>query len=171
MKVKLIMKKIIPVFFLLLLCDFSFGQENEVTKIFLLRHTETIDDGTRDPKLSEKGIERAKKWAAVLRSEKIDKVYSTDLKRTQALARIIANSQGIEKINSYKRDLDVKVFLSEVKSKTVVVSGHSNTTPFFVNKLIGEEKYQQIEDADYSNLFMVTCFSKERVSVILLKIN
>jgi len=166
------MKKKILVFFLfLLLCDFSFGQEIEVTKIFLIRHTETEVDGTRDPSLSEKGIKRAKKWATVLRSEKIDKVYSTDLKRTQALAHVIANSQNIERIDYYKRDMDVKLFLKEIEGKTVVISGHSNTTPFFVNKFIGEEKYQQIEDADYSSLFMVTYFSNERVSDILLKIN
>jgi len=166
------MKKIILVLLLLLLLsDFSFGQENEVTKIFLLRHTETIDDGTRDPELSEKGIERAKKWVAVLRNEKIDKVYSTDLKRTQSLARIIANSQDVEKINSYERDMDVKRFLKEIKGKTIVVTGHSNTTPFFVNKIIREEKYQQIEDADYRSLFIVTCFSKEKATAILLKVN
>lgn len=166
------MKKIILVLFLLLLLsDFSFGQENEMTKIFLIRHTETLDDGTRDPDLSEKGIERANKWAAVLRSEKIEKVFSTDLKRTQALARIIANSQGIERIISYKRDLDIEEFLHDIKGQTVVVSGHSNTTPFIVNKLIGKEKFQQIDDVDYGNLFIVTLFSKEKASVTLIKIN
>ena len=166
------MKKIILVLFLLLLLsDFSFGQENEMTKIFLLRHTETLDDGTRDPELSKKGIDRAKKWTAILQSEKIDKVYSTDLKRTRALALTIANSQGIERITSYKRDLDMEIFLKEIKGKTVVVSGHSNTTPFMVNKLIGKEKFQQINDGDYGNLYIVTYFSKEKVSHTLLKIN
>lgn len=166
------MKKIIlALLLLLLLSNFSFGQENGVTKIFLIRHSETIDDGTRDPELSEKGIERAKKWAIILQKEKIEKVYSTDLKRTQALARIIADSQGIERIISYKRDLDVDFFLNEIKGQTVVVSGHSNTTPFFVNKLIGQEKFQQIEDTDYGNLFIVTYYSKEKVTVTLLKID
>jgi len=142
-----------------------------VTKIFFIRHTETVDDGTRDPDLSEKGIERANKWAAVFQSEKIELVYSTDLKRTQALARIIANSQGIERIISYKRDLDVEEFLNEIKGQTVVVSGHSNTTPIFVNKLIREEKFQQINDVDYGNLFIVTFFSKEKASVTLIKVD
>ena len=103
------MKKIIlALLLLLLLSNFSFGQENGVTKIFLIRHTKTVDDGTRDPQLSEKEIERASKWAEVLQKEKIDLVYATDLKRTQALARIIADYQGTERIISYKRDLDVK---------------------------------------------------------------
>jgi len=164
------MKKIILVLFLLTI-NSSFGQETEVTKIFLIRHTETLDDGTRDPVLSEKGIERANKWAEVLGQEKIDLVYATDLKRTQALARIIANSQGIEKIITYQRDIDIETFLKVIKGKTVMVSGHSNTTPFIVNKIIREEKYQQIEDADYGNLFIVNYFSKEKVTDILLKVN
>ena len=129
------MKKIILVLFLLTI-NSSFGQEMEVTKIFLIRHTETLDGGTRDPVLSEKGIERANKWAEVLGQEKIDLVYSTDLKRTQALARIIANSQGIERIYSYQRNIDVETFLKEIKGKVVLVSGHSDTTPFLVNKFI-----------------------------------
>lgn len=149
----------------------SFGQSQELTKIFLIRHTETLEDGTRNPDLSLKGKERAIKWADVLGSEKIDKVYSTDLKRTQALARIIADSQGIEKVISYERDLEVKKFVKEIYGKTVVVSGHSNTTPFLVNKLIGEEKYQQIEDSEYGNLYVVTFLSKDKVSVTLLNIN
>ncbi len=165
------MKKIIlPVFFLLF-SILSFVQDQEVTKIFLIRHSETIDDGTRDPGLSEKGIERAKKWTAILQSEKIDKVYSTDLKRTRALARTIANSQGIERLISYERDLDMEIFLKEIKGKTVAVSGHSNTTPFIVNNLIGKEKFQQIDDSDYGNLFIVTYYSKEKVTVTLLKID
>jgi len=164
------MKKIILVL-LLLTINSGYGQKTELTKIFLLRHTETADDGTRDPKLSEKGIERANKWAEVLGQEKIDLVYSTDLKRTQALARIIANSQGIERIISYQRDIDVETFLKEIKGKVVMVSGHSNTTPFFVNKLIGEEKYRQIEDTDYASLFIVTYYSKSNITDILLKVN
>jgi len=163
--------KIILLVLFLITFNSIFGQEKEVTKIFLIRHTETLDDGTRDPVLSEKGIERANKWAAVLQKEKIDAVYATDLKRTQTLARIIADYQGIEEINSYKRDLDIEEFLKEIKGKTIVVSGHSNTTPFFVNKLIGEEKYRQIEDTDYSNFFIITYYSKEKVTDVLLKIN
>ena len=50
-----------------------------------------------------------------------------------------------------------------------MVSGHSNTTPFLVNKIIEKEKYQQIEDTDYGSLFIVTYYSKEKVT--LLKIN
>ena len=164
------MKKIILALFLVL-TNFIFSQNNEVTTIFLIRHTETIDDGTRDPDLSEKGIERANKWAEVLGQEKIDLVYSTDLKRTHALARIIANSQGIERIYSYQRDIDVETFLNVIKGKTAMVSGHSNTTPFFVNKIIGKEKYRQIKDTEYGSLFIVTFYSKSKVTDILLKVN
>ncbi len=39
---------------------------------------------------------------------------------------------------------------------TILISGHSNTTPMLVNKLISEERYEQFEDSDYDNLFVVT---------------
>ena len=38
---------------------------------------------------------------------------------------------------------------------TVLISGHSNTTPMLVNRLIGKERYQQFDESDYDNLFIV----------------
>ncbi|MBT8290569.1 MAG: histidine phosphatase family protein, partial [Muriicola sp.] len=37
----------------------------------------------------------------------------------------------------------------------VLVVGHSNTTPDFVNKMIGEEKYPPMDDSDNGSLFIV----------------
>ena len=47
-------------------------------------------------------------------------------------------------------------FLKETNGKNVLIVGHSNTIPKLVNKLIGEEKFEDMDDADNSTLFKVT---------------
>ena len=39
--------------------------------------------------------------------------------------------------------------------KRVLISGHSNTTPTMVNKLIGKSKYSDMSDSDNKSLFIV----------------
>ena len=63
-----------------------------------------------------------------------------------------------------------EVFQNNTKGKTVLVVGHSNTTNVFVNKILGIEKYDEINDNNNSNLYIVT-ISNGKSSSILLKIN
>lgn len=150
------MKKLLPILFLFI-AVFSSAQNEKCTKVFLVRHAETVNDGSKDPMLSETGLERAKQWGKVLQSEKIDEIYSTDYKRTQATAMAIANANNVNQIKLYEPGkLYSSEFLNQIEGKTIVVVGHSNTIPFLANKLIGEDKYRQIEHTNHSNLYIVT---------------
>ena len=152
----------------------TYAQDSTVveTKVFLIRHAEVEKDGTSNPPLSVNGIARSWKWASFLQSEQIDMVFSTDLKRTQATAHAIAENQGIETIISYDPNtVNFASFMEKVKGKTVLVVGHSNTTPIFVNQLIDEQKYGPINHNDYGNLFIVTRFSSKEISVVRLRID
>ena len=53
------------------------------------------------------------------------------------------------------RDMDIEAFKMENEGKNVLVVGHSNTTPMLVNKIIGVEKYDAMDDSDNSSLFIV----------------
>ena len=61
-------------------------------------------------------------------------------------------------------------FKLKTTGKTVLVVGHSNTTPQFANDILGEEKYPEINDDNNGNLYIVTIQNKNKSS-ILLKIN
>jgi len=63
-----------------------------------------------------------------------------------------------------------EAFQNNTKGKTVLVVGHSNTTNVFANKVLGEEKYDEINDSNNSNLYIVTVIDG-KPSAILLKIN
>ena len=48
--------------------------------------------------------------------------------------------------------------------------GHSNTTPAFVNTILGDNLYAQIDDNNNANLYIVTMIDG-KVSVVLIKLN
>ncbi len=50
-----------------------------------------------------------------------------------------------------------------------MIVGHSNTTPNFVNQIINQKKYADIEDTTFGNLYIVTIVDKT-ISFQLLKL-
>ncbi len=84
------------------------------TKIFLVRHGESLGNAARiylghtDLDLSEEGHRQAKLTAESLRNEKIDAIYSSDLKRAYNTALPHAAMRGLEVVTSRKlRELNI----------------------------------------------------------------
>jgi len=147
------------------------AQESDVTTYYFIRHAEKArtDEANKNPNLTIKGLERAKNWSTVLGSVNFDLIYSTNYNRTVQTATPTANSKNLE-IQFYNpKILFSEDFKLKTKGKTVLIVGHSNTTPQFVNKVLGIEKYTDIDDSNNSNLYIVT-ISKPLISDILLKI-
>jgi len=140
---------------------------SETTVYYLIRHAEK-DRNTpdQDPSLTNIGLERAAIWAKIFAPIKLDQIYSTNYKRTQQTALPTASEKKL-KILSYNSDSLYNVdFKRKTKGKTVLIVGHSNTTPAFVNTILGEQKYNQIEDRDNGKLFIVTLVNQE-ISVVI----
>jgi broad specificity phosphatase PhoE len=142
----------------------------ETSTFYFIRHAEkdrtNMDD--KDPKLKEEGILRAAKWSLVLQHIKFDAVYSTDYNRTKQTAQPTAEKNGLELTMYDPSNLDGKAFLEANKGKTVLVVGHSNTTPAFVNAVLGEQKYQDIADDNNANLYIVTVSPSGEISDMVL---
>ena len=161
------MKKLFLIFTILYSIHIS-AQSDATTNYFLVRHAEKQADGTRNPHLTEKGTERANKLASILKYYKIDAVYSTDYHRTKETAKPIATTNNVTITLYHPFKLDFKKFLSDTKGKNVVIVGHSNTTPNFVNKLIKKEKHKELSEKVYGNLYIVTIKKEGNVSDIVL---
>jgi len=147
------------------------AQESDVTTFYFIRHAEKVrtDKTTKNPNLTQKGLERAENWSVVFKSVNFDLVYSTNYNRTIQTATPTAKSKNL-KIQFYNpRELYNEDFKLETKGKTVLIVGHSNTTPIFVNKVLGIEKYADIDDRNNSNLYIVTT-SSTLITDTLLKI-
>ena len=116
--------------------------------------------------MNENGQKRAKKWATYFKNIDLDAVYSTNYNRTQQTATPTAESKSLE-IKSYDpRKLYDSIFKIETKGKTVLVVGHSNTTPVFANKILGDKKYKNMSDNDNASLYIVTITGDEKTSEI-----
>lgn len=147
-------------------------KDTEVTVYYCIRHAEKdrSDTTNKNPNLTEAGAGRAQNWAKVLTNVAFDAVYSTDYNRTQQTAAPTAEAQGL-KVQSYDpRDLYNTEFAQATAGKTILVVGHSNTTPVFVNKVLAKETYPWMDDNNNGGLYIVTKIG-ETVTVQVLQIN
>lgn len=162
---------------LLLLIAFIFpvnAQEdtstNQTSTYYFIRHAEKdkSDKSNKNPKLIMEGVLRAAKWSLVFDNVKFDAVFSTDYNRTRETAGPTAEKNGLDLTIYDPRNMDIKTFLNSTKGKTILVVGHSNTTPTFVNSILGTKKYQNIDETNNANLYIVTISSSGDIIDTLL---
>ncbi len=143
----------------------------EITTYYLIRHAEKdrSNPDNKNPDLNEKGIARAALWSNVFQKIKFDEIYSTELNRTQQTVSAISLQSDV-KLTPYAADnLYSEDFKMRTQGKTVLVAGHSNTTPQFVNKIIGEDRYPNMDDNDNGTLYIVTVVgNKTKVQVLTI---
>ena len=170
------MKQSVLTAFILMISFNGISQENqqkmasEITTYYFIRHAEKdrTDTKAKDPKLNANGLKRAENWSKILGNIKFDAVYSTDYSRTIETGQPIATNNNL-KITIYKPDTktDIESLLTNTKGKTVLIIGHSNTIPDFVNTVIGQKKYDEIDDSNNGNLYIVTFIGNEVADQVL----
>ncbi len=130
--------------------------DDKQSTYFLVRHAEKTTEKP-NPGLTDAGMARAAKLAALLDGLKIDQVMSTDYKRTQDTAAPLAKSKKLS-IQSYDPGMQKDLFtdLSVLNKQNVLVVGHSNTIPQLANILIGKEVIAEYDHEDYSNLLIIS---------------
>jgi 2,3-bisphosphoglycerate-dependent phosphoglycerate mutase len=147
------------------------AESTETTIYYLIRHAEKDrnDPDNRDPELLPKGHERAKAWATYFSDKDLDLIYTTPYLRTMQTALYTASEQQIEPLQYDPAKLYSEEFQKNTKGKNVLVVGHSNTTPAFVNSILGAEKYTDMDDKDNGSLFIVTIINNSKdVQVITI---
>ena len=152
--------------FLLLTFEVS-AQSGAITTFILVRHAEKGSDGTDDPDLKPEGMERAKRFAALMKNTSIQGVYSTKYKRTKNTVTPLAQEKGFE-VQVYdvaKADV-IDGLLSKHAGGTVVIAGHSNTVPQIANLLTGKEEYKTFPDTDYGNILIVSVLERGKVAKV-----
>ncbi|CAN5562397.1 phosphoglycerate mutase family protein [soil metagenome] len=140
----------------LILINLNSYTQTITTTIILLRHAEKETTGS-DPSLSPAGLERSYKLQKTLPGYQPDQFYSTDYTRTKQTLTAWANATG-KQIEIYDAD-QLTAFaekLKKMQGKTVIVVGHSNTTPQLANLLTGKEKYKQLDDNVYNKIWIIT---------------
>lgn len=153
------MKKILfPLFIVVFISNVAFAQEKvESTTVILVRHAEKATDDPKDPTLTTSGIERAERLKELLKDDfEVKAVYSTPYKRTKLTAKPTADFFGIEIMEyGFSDPKGLAESWVNYPGGTVLVVGHSNTTPYFTNLLLGEEKYEKLDETEYGTIYIV----------------
>ncbi|QSE97050.1 SixA phosphatase family protein [Fulvivirga lutea] len=163
------MKKIVFIFIALALAINGMAQDS-LTTVILVRHAEKGFSEDGDPSLTEEGVERAKALCNLLESQSVDGIFTTPFKRTRETVAPLAEAKRIEiqEYNPFAVD-EILELISGMYGRTIVFSGHSNTVPIMVNKLIGEEKFKMIDEDEYDNLFIISLMTVGDGKVLHLK--
>ena len=130
----------------------SYSLAEEYT-IYLVRHAEKQKESD-DPKLTRCGNFRANQLAEMLKNVELEKVYSTQYLRTMSTATPTAVKQGLS-IKQYAPS-SLHQLARQIKQdkKSVLVVGHSNTTPELLKTLTGLD-IGKISESEYQHLFQV----------------
>jgi broad specificity phosphatase PhoE len=150
-------------FSLLLSCT-----SEKTTTYYLIRHAEKdrTDIANSNPNLNFEGEKRAQNWANYFKEINLDAIYSTKYNRTIQTATPTSQEKKIEIQHYNPNKMYDSIFVQETKGKSVLVVGHSNTTPVFVNSIIGVKKYNNMDDNDNASLYIVTIIGDKKTSII-----
>ncbi|MEL6658002.1 MAG: phosphoglycerate mutase family protein [Bacteroidota bacterium] len=123
--------------------------------IFLVRHAEKQEGD--DPALTEAGQARAQSLARMLEAVQVDAIFSTDYQRTQQTAAPLAEQKALD-VQSYdprKLPEFAEQLRTDYAGKTVVVVGHSNSTPTLTGLIDGTKAHDKFDESDYGNIMLV----------------
>jgi broad specificity phosphatase PhoE len=136
--------------------------------VFLVRHAEKELTGS-DPALSPAGIERAAALAHTLKDAAIERVHSSDYRRTRDTAAPPAAALGVDVEIYDARDLPALIARLRAAGGRHLVVGHSNTTPDAVKLLGGEPGAPIEEENEYDRLYTVTVDGEGEASTVLTR--
>jgi len=151
------MKKICSIIFVTVCIILSIpGARAQTSTYILLRHAEK-DTMKIDPPLTREGEQRSHRLVEVLKAYTPDAIYSTNFARTKATVTPLSKKFNKDILIYDPRNLPAmaELLLAE-KGKTIIVAGHSNTTPALVNLLIKANTYQNLDESVYNQLWIVT---------------
>lgn len=134
------------------LCMIATAQK---TTVWIVRHAEkdTAYVNRQDPDLTATGQQRALDLATYLQKENIIKVFSTDTKRTKQTAKHV--KAPLEIYNPKNLTGLLEVLNQQVKGKSVLIVGHSNTVLETIEALGGKRPLMLLTDDDYDYIFKI----------------
>ncbi|MDO6675683.1 histidine phosphatase family protein [Tenacibaculum sp. 1B UA] len=136
----------------------SCSQKEVNTTYYLIRHAEKdrTDQKNKNPNLNDIGQQRAEKWKKYFEDIHLDAIYSTNYNRTIQTATPVAKSKKLEITIYDPNKVYDDNFKKNTKGKSVLIVGHSNTTPSFANKILNIKKYEQMDENDNSSVFVIS---------------
>jgi phosphohistidine phosphatase SixA len=141
--------------FLLLLLASGLFFSCRTTTYFIVRHAEKAPAGGDAP-LSALGIQQAEALKDRLYHEPIGRIYTTNYQRTRSTARPLAEALNLPYELYDPRDTGFIAHVQQLKTRYILIVGHSNTVDDMVNRLAGSVKIPaDLPDSAYGDLFII----------------
>ena len=125
---------------------------------YLIRHAEKDTVPKDNPNLTQEGLDRANFLAELMKGTRLDAIYSTMYTRTLFTVDTLAARKGL-KLELYRPAQLMKLYKtiqSDSTVQSVLVVGHSNTTPAFANIILRNQEFEQgFDESDYDNFLIV----------------
>lgn len=139
-------------------CRTKERQPASLSTFILVRHAEKLSNAD-DAGLTESGIRRAARLQRFLADGPIHAVYASSFMRTLLTAEPVAYHHQllIRTYDTNKLDSFAAMLLEQHRGQSVLIVGHSNTTPDLANLLVGQYLYTHFGDSDYDSMIIVTC--------------
>lgn len=135
--------------------------------VFLVRHAEKMTGP--DPILTSDGADRAFDLANVLSDAKIERIHTSDYKRTHLTAGPLAKRLGVTVELYDPRDLPAIAATLKADGGRHLVVGHSNTTGELTELLGGDGGAAIVEATEYDRLYVVTIGADGEATSTLLR--
>jgi 2,3-bisphosphoglycerate-dependent phosphoglycerate mutase len=142
-----------------------------LTTVILVRHAEKkLEPDNQDPDLTPEGSARAQEIARVFAGAGINAIYATQYKRTQQTVKPLADRVGVPVtlLNSRQTEELVNQIQTTNRGQTIFIAGHNNSVPAIVS-VLSNEKFPDIPETEYDNLFIVTIYRFGKAKVTRLK--
>jgi broad specificity phosphatase PhoE len=139
--------------------------------IIVVRHAERVSTmSSADALLTPAGEERARQLGEVLKDANIQRIYVTDLRRTQQTAEPIAARLHLTPIVIAKNEIDALVgqLRKAGDNETVLVVGHSDTVPQIVERL-GGRSVPALREDEYDRMILVSLAAHGEAQVVTLR--
>jgi broad specificity phosphatase PhoE len=138
--------------------------------VILVRHAERSSDMSADALLSPAGEERARQLSQVLKDAKVQRIYVTEVRRTQQTAEPIAARLHLKPVVIAQKDTDALVLqLRETgDDEVVLIVGHANTVPIIISRLGGGPE-APIRDNEYDRLTVLFTKTGGKTQVVTLR--
>ena len=138
--------------------------------IIVVRHADRASGMSADALLSPAGEERARQLADVLKSAQVQRIYVTEVRRTQQTAEPLAARLHLKPIVIAKADIDALVtqLRKAGDDETVLVVGHADTVPLIIDRL-GGGAVPAFRDTEYDRLMVLVTGSGGKARVVTLR--
>jgi broad specificity phosphatase PhoE len=155
---------------LLVLFSAWLPQVASAATIILVRHAERVNAMSADALLSPAGEERARQLSEVLKDAKIQRIYVTEVRRTQQTAEPIAARLHLKPIVIAKEEVDALVndLRKSGENETVLVVGHADTVPLIIERL-GGGSVPAFGDSEYDRMIALLVGDHGKTRVLTLR--